>query len=235
MSSFAALSGLVFSAMRVIGSTVVGRHSAVLVGAEGNVGALDETDEDIPGEQTTDVEMWGALGIVARPRPPEDLDGELLSAEALGPRIDGVGVPLGWRDLRLNRKYPAPKPGTTALVGYGGGFLSFEDTDALESRATWYVPYGDKAMVVAIDPDAESIMLVHGDGYAVVLDADNGITMRSKTGSSWLNLADDKFEVVAASINLRGNVALGADTSGAIPLLPGTASQPTPSVFFSPV
>lgn len=233
---FDAASGFVVGFLRVLGSTVVGKHSTVLVGGEGQVGALTEDDEDVPGEAPPDVEMYSGLGLVVRPRPPETVDGEVLTAEAMALRVGGVLTPVGWRDPRLHRKFPAPGPGSVALVGYGGGFLAFDDTESLESRATWYVPYagGSKAMVVAMDPDAEALMLIHGDGYAVVLDKDNGITMRSKSGSSWVNLADDKFEVVAEQISLRGNVALGVDTSTAVPLLPGSSSQPTPSVFFSP-
>jgi hypothetical protein len=238
---FDAVSGFVVGFLRVLGSTVVGKDSTVLVGGEGQVGALTDDDEDTPGEAQLDVEMYSGLGLVVRPRPPETVDGRVMAAEAMALRVGGVLTPVGWRDPRLNRKFPAPGPGSVALVGYGGGFLAFDDTDDLESKATWYVPYAHsngvptKAMVIAVDPDGESLMLVHGDGYAVVLDKDNGITMRSKTGASWVNLADDKFEVVATSISLRGNVALGADTSSAVPLLPGSSSQPTPSVFFSPV
>ena len=236
--NFPGISGLVCGVMRVIGSTVVGRHSAVLVGGEGQVGALDATtDEDVAGQRMDDVEMYSALGVIARPRAPETIEGDLLGHEAMYLELGGILTPVAHRDLQLNRKFPAPKPRTVALVGYGGGFLSFDDTDALENRTTWYMPYaaGAKAMVVAMNPDDESLMLVHGDGYAVVLDATNGITMRSKTGESWVSLKDDKFEVVATEISLRGNVALGANTSGALPLLAGAASPACPSLFVSVV
>lgn len=231
--NLADLSNALFTTLKVVGSTIAGPHNAVLVGGDG-IGGLS-TENNANGEKTTDSEAYGALGLVVRPRPPVQIDEETISAEAFSVRtVDGL-IPLSWRDVRLNRVFPAPKAGTIALVGYGGGFLSLEDTpDTLRTAVTLYVPYGDKAMAIAIDPDQESIMLLHGDGYAVILDADNGITQRSKTGASWTNLKDDSFKVVAQTISLQGNVALGANTAAAIPLLPGPASQPTPSVFFSP-
>ncbi len=234
------LSGAVLSFVRVIGSTVLGEHSAVLLGGEGAAGDVDDPLGDGSSDGFTDAEHYGTPGIVWRPRPPEPIAGKSIGAEGIGARIGRQTVPLGLRDLRLNRRFSAPKPGSVALVGYGGGFLAFDDTPAKESRATLYVPYAfsggvpTKAMSIAIDPEAESLMLVHGDGYAVVLDKDNGITMRGDA-STWLSVKQGKIEMVAASISARGIVALGADPTAALPLLPGVASQPTPSVFFSPV
>lgn len=242
MNAVASLSGFVLTFCRVLGSAVVGEHSAVLEAVEGGVGDLDDQDGDAPGETMPDVEHYGALGVIARPRPPEKVGGKELGAEGFGARTTAGTIPLARRDLRLNRRFPAPKPGTVALVGYGGGFLSFDDASGgASSKATLYVPYGrsdveetaSKAMVVAIDPEQESLMLLHGDGYAVVLDKDNGVTLRGDD-STWLRMKGGTLEVVAASINLRGNVALGANTAAAVPLLPGITSQPTFSVFFSP-
>lgn len=232
------LTGIVLSFVRVVGSTVLGENSAVLLGGEGAVGDINDPLENGSSDSFTDSEHFATPGIVWRPRPPEVVDGKELSAEGIGARIGRQTVPIGLRDLRLNRKFSAPKPGSVALVGYGGGFLAFDDTDAEESRATLYVPYAfsggvpTKAMSVSLDPEAESMMLVHGDGYAVVLDKDNGITLRGDD-STWLSVKPGKIELVAASISARGSVALGADTSTAVPLLAGAASQPTPSVFFS--
>jgi len=239
------LSGFLVSFMRVVGSTVVGRHSAVLVGGEGAVGDLDSDDETASGESAPDAEAYGAPGIVFRPRPP-DASGDQLAAEAMAVRLGGKLTPVAWRDLRLNRRYPEPKAGSVALVGYGGAFLSFDDAassgpeDGKASKATLYVPYAyaggtaTKAHVLAFDPDGESVMLVHGDGFAVVLDKDNGITMRADS-TTWLNLKPGEFTVCASKVVLQGNVALGANPTAAVPLLAGPASPPSPSVFVSPV
>lgn len=223
------IASFLFSAVRVVGSTVAGKHSVVLVGGDGSGGA-----------GMTDAEAYGGLGLVFRPRPPETVDGEELHAEAMSARLGSGLTPLAWRDVRLHRAFSNPKEGTMALVGYGGGFLAIEDTANKLSAMTMYVPYAysggepQKAMAVAIDPEQESLMLVHGDGYAVVLDKDNGITNRSSDGKSYTQLKGGAFSVVADTISLQGNVSAGANTATAIPLLPGVASQPTTSVFFSP-
>lgn len=233
------LSSVALTFFRVLGSTVVGQNSAVLEGIEG---AVSGPDDDDPGENMTDAEAFGALGLVVRSREPEKVGDQTLSAEGYGVRTVGGLVPLARRDLRLNRRFPAPKPGTVALVGYGGGFVALDDASGgASSRLTMYVPYGrsdvedapQKAMTIAVDPEQESMMLVHGDGYAIVLDKDNGITLRGD-GSTWLRVGKGVVEVVAATQNYRGNVALGANTAAALPLMPGIASQPTVSVFFSP-
>ena len=243
MTPPASLSGFVATFCRILGSTVVGEHSVVLEGGEGGIGGLDDMQRDSPGEAITDAETFGAIGLVHRVRPPEKVGDKTLEAQGYAVRTPRGDLPIARRDLRLNRRFPAPKPGTVALVGYGGGFLAFDDASSgASSKATLYVPYGrsdveataTKAMTIAIDPEQESIMLLHGDGYAVVLDKDNGITLRADA-STWIGMKPGKIELVAASISARGNVALGANTATAVPLLPGILSQPTPSVFFSPV
>jgi hypothetical protein len=73
VSSPHVLSGLISTVFRIIGSTVVGKHSAVLEGLEGAVGGVEE---DEPGENMTDVEAYGALGLIARPRVASVTNGE---------------------------------------------------------------------------------------------------------------------------------------------------------------
>lgn len=251
------LSSALLTFVRVIGSTVVGEHGAVLLGGEGAVGDVDDPIDSGSSDKFAASEAYCSPAIIWRPLPPTLPNGappktpedttRTQAAEGIGARLGAHTVPLGVRDLRINRRFPNPKPGTVALVGYGGGFLSF-DTDLrdkgpagvdFQNKATLYVPYAysggapTKAMTIAIDPEAESMMLIHGDGYAVVLDKDNGITLRGDD-ATWLAVKPGKIELVAASIQARGNVALGADTSSAIPLIPAAGTQATPSVFFSP-
>lgn len=236
------LSSFLVTFMRVVGSTVLGRNSAVLVGGEGQVGSLDEDDADDAGERMEDAEAYGTLGLVFRPRPPDPSTG--LAAEVMAVRSgDGKMVPLAWRDLRLNRRFPAPKPGSVALVGYGGGFLALDDSDPTAgamTKATLYVPYAfsggvaGKALVVALDPEQESISLIHGDGYAITLAKDTGITMRADE-STWMNMKSGETTVASAKIVLQGNVAVGASPTTALPLLAGPASPPCPSLFVSAV
>ncbi len=234
------------SYMEVRGSTVEGRHNAVLVGGAGAVGSFSEDPEE-DGEVEQDAEAYGAPGIVFRPRPPEEVDvpdgTETLGAEAMAARVGDKLVPLAWRDLRFNRIYANPKAGSVALVGYGGGFLAFEDSsNSGDQKATVCVLYCPrefsngvhaKAHSLIMNPVENTVALLHGDGMAMVMDPDNGITLRADA-TTYANLQPGKCTIVADSINLRGIVALGADTTTAVPLLPGAASQPTPSVYFSP-
>ncbi len=247
----ATVSSYLFTVLRVVGSTIEGPHSMVLVGGNTGIGGLDESDT-APGEAVDGIAAYGAFGRVFRPRPPERIGKDLIGAEAFSARTPDGPTPLSWRDPRHHIAYPNPKVGSMADVGYAGGFADWEDVGApavgnpdlqvYNQRRTVYVPYAKnalgvptKAHAIVFDPETESLSLIQGDGYAVVLDADNGIVMRSKTGASWIQLKDDKIDLVASSINARGNVALGANTAAALPLLPGPASQPTPSVYFSPV
>lgn len=236
------LAGWVSTFVKITGSTIAGKHSAVLVGGSGLAGGLGSVDDDPDdGEGVTDAENYGGLGLVSRPRVAETLDGDKLTAEALGMRKSGDIVPIAWRDLRLNRRFPAPKPGTIALVGYGGGFLSFDDgADSPDgSVVTLYCPYAfdgnhvaQKAHVLTFDPTTEAVALVHGDGLALTMDPDNGITMRADS-QTWLTLKPGEFTVFAAKSTIQGTVVLGQNPAGASPVLPGPATLASASVFLS--
>lgn len=242
MNAIDELSSALIVTLRIVGSTLDGPHGAVLLGAKGIGGFSVQNDEE-GGEKSSDMESFGAPGTVWRPREPEDIDAETVAAEAHAVRTAEGPLPLSWRDMRWHRNFPSPKPGTMASVGYAGGFFSWEDVDSggqKNQRSTWYIPYEknaqgvpQKAHVIAADPDG-FLSIIHGDGYAVVLDKDNGITNRSSDGKSYTQLKGGAFSVVADTISLQGNVSMGANTAAAIPLLPGVASQPTTSVFFSP-
>lgn len=228
-----AFSGFVASILRVTGSVILGKHSAVLYSGEGQVGALtglDDLESEAPGEEAADVEGYGGFGLVFRPRPPEKVaGGEELAAEAMALRTPDGLVPVAWRDLRLHRKFPAPKAGTVALVGYGGGFAAFDDTaansgTAKASKYTLYVPYQfngagtpTKAHLIAVDPESESINILHADGGQFVLLPQRQIMAVSDNGT-WWNLEPGKFEVQAAQISLVGTVYIGGIPPAVVPL-----------------
>lgn len=202
--------------MQITGSSVADKpFGAVLMGGDGTV----------PGEGPQGAEAFGAPGLVFRPRPPSSetgTDGQIykIGAEALGARMGDELIPFTWRDLRFNKVYPAPKPGTVALVGYGGAFLSFDDTDALESRATLYVPYagGTKAMSVIIDPEGESMSLVHGDGMAVIL-ANAMVLIKNASGDAYHQL-DADGHTLNGNTKIVGGVDVGG--SGGQPFINAT-------------
>lgn len=233
------LSNWLLSFMRITGSAIAGPHTAVLVGGEGSAGGLEEGDQ---GESTPDCEAFGAPGIVFRPRAPEQVstpDGtETISAEAYAARMGDGMIPFAWRDLRLNRAFPAPKAGSCALVGYAGGFVSVEDQiepggDEASSTAIWnslvtlYVPYKRstkegvpaKAHCIILDPENEDVKIIQGDGASVLLSKDGAI-VRSPNGASRIEISDDGIKIV-------GNVSvIGTLTAGVDPLNPLAVSAP---------
>jgi hypothetical protein len=212
----AAASSIVFTMLRVVGSTVVGKHSAVLVGGEGGVG----------GEAVTDAEAFGAPGVVFRPRPPSKVDGREIGAEAMAARGPRGMVPVAWRDLRLNRRFPSPKPGSVALVGYGGGFLSFDDANEDTSVGTLYVPYKrnadgtvKEAHMVQLGVDGSGkpfIGLINGTGLRVTL-LDDEVVVASKDGSKRLEVNDDGVNAVGP-FKAASGADLGGPTSRALAL-----------------
>jgi hypothetical protein len=207
-----------FTTVQIVGSNVSGPLHAVTVGG----------DATVEGEKPQNEEAFGALGIVARPRAPSDTTDDSgkthkqVGAEAIAVRMGDRRTPFTWRDLRLNKVFPAPKEGTIALVGYGGAFLSFDDTAAKESRVTLYVPYDNatKCHVITMDPAQKAIGIIHGQGNAIALGDDKSITMRAD-GSTSLLLKPGVFQVAATAISLNGNTACGGIV--AFPLVNHTA------------
>lgn len=223
--------------LAITGSTVDGPHNAVLMGGSG-LGGFEDDD----GEAAQDIEAYGAPGIVWRPRAPEELDGETVGAEAVGLRVSDDVLPTGWRDLRWNRKFPAPKPGTVAFVGYGGGFLSFDDVDGGEGTIqVMYCPYAysggtpTKAHAITLDPEQESITVVHGEGQSILLQKDGTTRIQSPDGQSFIQIEDGKVTIQSDQIVINGGaVVIGNPLQAIVPLLAGPASPPCPRLFLNP-
>jgi hypothetical protein len=232
---------------KVIASSVGGTNTTTLYNLTGIGGFDDETDAG--AEQAHEQECFTGLGLVGRPLPPE---GTLFCEAASARTGDGL-VPLAFRDLRLHRAVNpggspvSPAEGQLMFVGYGGGFLSHALTAANTGSkkgnvSTLYVPHDfdaggvpQKAHAITIDPSSgnSSISIVHASGAVVTL-TDDGISM-AVDGSTFATMRPGEFSVAAAKILLKGNVYLGAQAEGGLPLLPGVASPPSPSVFVSPV
>lgn len=203
----------------------------------------DEPDDEAAGEVASDVAAFGALGILCRPAPPEDRGGRKYAAQHISFRTEDGMIPLGFRDARLWEAFPAGIPeGSTRIPGYGGGFIALDRNTAGETIISIFVPYanGTKAHQIVIDPTSgnENITLTNGQGYQLSLTG-SGLQCRTPitptAPGSYLSFSSEQFVVRAPKIVLEGIVALGAVPSAALPLLPGPISQPTPSVFFSPV
>jgi hypothetical protein len=214
---------------------------------DGQATGADETDEG--SEQAHEQECFSGLGLIGRPLPPEGA----LFCEAVCARTEDGLVPFAFRDLRLHRCINpsgapvSPAEGQLMVVGYGGGFLSLAMTAANTGSKrgnvlTLYVPHSfdaagvpAKAHAITIDPSSgnSSISIVHASGAVVTL-GEQSINL-AVDGATFAAMRPGEFMVNAAKITLKGNVYLGASAETGLPLLPGIASPPSPSVFVSPV
>lgn len=234
------ISDFVIGFYRAISSATVG-DSGITIDLEG-LGSIgfDDDDDDV-GEGVTS-ELFGPLGLIGKPLPPETIGGKTRQAEVFGAKLADDALPLAWRDLRLNEAFPGGlSEGQLAFVGYGGGFHSIERTsvDSGDQRASIHVIYAPyefsngtpaKAMAIVIDTENESIGLVHGDGYWIGADATNGIVLRADK-NTFLAIKAGEISMVANKVSARGNFAAGKDTSLAVAL---NASSASTSVFFTP-
>jgi hypothetical protein len=211
------------------------------VGVSFNVAGIGGLDASGLGEQNDGI-VYGALGIIARPLPPDD---DELKAEVVCVRTADGLVPISTRDSRITMPGAAPNDGTIALVGYGGGFVSMDavDTQDLEKGTIQvvYCPYdfdsqglGQKAHTIILDPTPgnESVIVAHAEGMAITM-FDDKLTLKSKTGVSSIVLDDQQIQMSALKITLAGGVVVGNPAS-AVPLLAGPASPPSSVLFLSP-
>lgn len=209
----------------------------------GDEPALDLADDAGEGDQ--DAEVYTALGILARPLPPSTEEGRERHAEVVCLRLADGLIPIAVRDVRIRMQGEAPSEGQIALVGYGGGFVSFTPVNDGEDGtiSTMYCPYdydGDgvaqKAHAIVMDPSSgnESISIVHAEGMAITMfqGTKNEIVIKNKNGSASIILDDDGI-TMTGQINLSGSVVVG-NPSTAVPMLAGVASPPCSVLWLSP-
>lgn len=243
---------------RVIASSVGASNGATLYNVAGIAGFATDEDGAVTGEDTSDdggeqaheQEVYGALGVIGRPLPPE---GDAFT-EALAVRTDDGLVPYAFRDLRLHRALNpggggvTPREGQLMFVGYRGAFLSHSLTTDKSSNVTvLYCPYdfdgqgvAQKAHAIILDPTEgnRAISIVHGSGVFVTLSEDTGSgpgIVASVDGSTFLRMSPGELSVSAEKILLKGNVYVGRAAEAGIPLQGGPISPPCPSLFVSPV
>lgn len=246
----AGLFNRVMSFARVVGSSLGPQRGAVLVDLGGQ--GFDDDPSDSRSEVQASQEVFSALGVVGRPPDPDPNEPDLL-AEALAARVSDGLVPFAFRDQRilkwLNRGADPPtmpKKGQTIYAGYGGAFLSFETIGPPASPSnivTLYCPFDrngsgipQKAHLITLDPTPgnESISVVHASGAALMMTEDEGVMIRADA-TTRIQVKPGEIYGCADKISWQGNVALGANTAAAVPLTPGPASPPCPSLFLSPV
>ena len=200
-------------------------------------------NDDNVGEGTDDAEVFGAMGIIGRPLPPETIGGQDFHLEVVCLRETTGLTPIAARDLRLRMPPGAPEVGTVALVGYGGGFHSLSAVDGGVGGTihVLYCPYdfdsegvAQKAHSITLDPSSgnESIAIVHAEGAAITL-TNTEITVKSPDGTSFIAIKDGNIDVVTGTCTFNCGVVIGNSVT-AVPLLPGVASPPCSNLFVSP-
>ena len=234
---------------KVITSTVEPSTKALQYSVLG-IGEFDQLSDgasfdnsDNVGEGTDDAEVFGALGIIGRPLPPETIDGQDMHMEVACLRMSDGLIPIAARDLRLKMQGNGPGEGTFAFIGYGGGFHSMTPVDGGSGGTIHmiYCPFdfdGDgvaqKSHSIALDPTPgnESITIAHADGQAITMFEEQ-LVLKSPSGASSITLGDDGIIMAANQITMNAGVVIG-DALTAVPLLPGVASPPSSKLFVSP-
>ncbi len=231
---------------RALASTVDAKSKVTYIQVAG-IGSMDPTapeegaDADQQGEQADQMPQVGPLGMLWRQLPPGKLDGKTVQADVLCLRTADGLVPIAWRDLRLYKAFPGGlAEGQIAFTGYGKGFYSLTLNADDENIHVIYCPFNfnasgvaAKAHAIVLDPD-QGVSVVHADGMALTMH-DNTLTLRSDTGNARMFMKDAEITFQASKVILQANVAVGANPASAVPLLPGIASPPCPSLWLSPV
>ncbi len=238
----------VFGFAKIVATTVGAASKAVLANLAGPAGSFDlqNPEADAGAEFALRQELFGALGLVVRPRPAD----KSSHAEAACLRLRDALLPLAYRDLRLNKNYPAPKEGDVAVVGYGGGFHALADTaaDSGDQKATiqvTYVPYAfsdgvpSKAHAITVDPTPgnEAVTVVHGEGMAITMLAGgkNSLVLKNRNGDAYIEINDDGI-TLCGNVVVAGAMVVGAAVPGAAAAaLPALTSALTPSTMLKVV
>lgn len=247
---------------KVVSSSIATETGAIQYNVSGIAGMELELDEngqggttvimlgDDAGEAIEGADVYGALGLVARPLPPDTREGREEHLEVLCVREHDALVPIATRDLRLRMAgTDAPGEGVVAVVGYGGGFHSLTPVEADSGPDgggtihVLYCPYdfdsngvATKAHSVILDPTPgnESITIAHAEGMAITMlnDDKKALVLKNASGNATLRLDDDGITMTAAQIVLSGGVIVG-EPAAATALLPGASSQGSSKFFVS--
>src|SRR5574341_1718301 len=131
---------------RAFASSISSETKAILAQVSGIAGLDPEDDlDDNDGEVGQNSEVFGALGVVSRPKLPERSGNKEFAAEVVCLRTSDGLVPVAWRDLRLDAAFPnGQKEGSTALVGYGKGFITLDLNADGENILVAYCPRSEE-------------------------------------------------------------------------------------------
>jgi hypothetical protein len=204
-----------FSLVKIAASSLSAKAKAVLVNVRGSV-----TDPDDPTavEGSDGETLFGAIGVVARPRAA-DASGY---AEAYAIRRDDYLTPVSGRDLRLNARMN-PIDGEIGIAHYDGGFMSLRDSDDGPKKGTQVVILSpllkddgtiDKSHSLTMDPSAgnSSVMLMHALGHGLMLTKDKQALLASANGQNWIGVSDSGL-VLNGTFNFNGAAVAGNPTT----------------------
>lgn len=209
---------LVLAFGRVLGSTVVEKGKSLLYSVR--VFEPLESVPDTEAECAPDQVVYGALGIISRPDPP-DAGG---ATEVVIARTGDGAEPIASRDLRLNKR-TNPKEGETLHVQYGGGFLSLKwNLDRAGTTIALLAPQLDgsgeisKSHVLSLDTQAAkpSVVLGHLLGHALIMNHEKEAYLCSSNGQHMVGVSDDGV-LISGIVKMLGGVVAG-DTTLAQPV-----------------
>lgn len=225
-----------FAFAKVVASTLGSEAKSLLL----NLRGFAENDDDDKGEPAAEMPVYGALGVVSRPRKPDDKG----FAEAVAGRSDDGLQPIAMRDVRISKARGNVLEGSTGIAGYGGAFVAIDDAPSGGgSIVTAYAPYAfdgsgvpahAHSITMNTTPGDESVIVAAGDGQSVIMNAATGVMiLRSKSGKALVILDDDKVTISGKTITLYGLVTIG-NPATAVPALPGAAFPGCTSLNVSP-
>lgn len=235
---------LVLSLVRVVGSSL-GKGGKVLYELAGH-GYDDDTEEKGTRERNLE-EFLGVPNFYTRPPADEEQPPEGIAAN-IGDELITISATAAGPINKANAGTPdpvMPKAGQAVIVGWGGGFMSFEKTGASDLFEV-YIPaekngqgVPTEALSIQVNPATKSIAIVHPAGLAITIDEDRGIVLRADA-STRLVVKPGRIEIIAAEVIARGSVVLGSTAGVPGTNLPaimgpsGIAGVPSQSVKLSP-
>lgn len=235
----------IFGWGRVLASSVSTTAKLVLVNIAGLGDGLTEAELQAQGQDTskaakvteasTEETLFGAYGLVSRPRSPTALG----TTEALCIRTPDGLQPIACRDIRHHKRYPAPGEGDVVLVHDGGGFVALADNADGAGKGTTLTVLAPKlaavdgavdkshALVLDTSTATNAVALIHMDGMAVTMSKDGNLTIKNKDGSQFINLSDAEILINGVVKLLGGVVAGNAVLAQPVALYPAEAAFAT--------
>lgn len=194
--------------------------------ALGAVKAVVVNLESLVGETSTDAPVFGALGVISRPRAPvahDDASGLAPEGEAeyLCVKYEDELQPIAARDLRISAR-TNPAEGEVMLAGYDGGFVSIKQAgNGQGSQVVILAPALNGSGVIttshvlSMDPGAQNaVALLHRSGHGLLCTAGGDAILKNASGNTYVQCA-------GSAMTLNGNVQV----VGGLVVAPGS---PTP-------